>query len=69
MINSQNNLTAKPCNIRYCFAPCGNEYKPVCSKTGKTYDNLCKLQCGTCEELAYEGPCRRREECVCPAIY
>lgn len=44
--------------IRYCFAPCSDEYDPVCAKSGKTYNNSCQLLCGTNEEFAYKGVCK-----------
>jgi len=34
--------------------------EPVCSRSGRTWRNLCELQCRPGEELAYFGECRRQ---------
>ena len=31
---------------------------------------MCKLTCGTCEELAYKGVCKKdTQNCICTKIY
>lgn len=38
---------------RNCFAPCNNDYKPVCGASGKTFRNMCHLTCNSTDELKH----------------
>ncbi len=50
--------------VRYCFAPCTDEFNPVCGKTCTTYQNMCKLICESSDELLFEYACPKN----CKAI-
>ena len=51
------------CRQEHCVEPdcrCPEVEEPVCSHTGRTWRNLCELECRPGEELAYFGVCRER---------
>ncbi|XP_035431603.2 serine protease inhibitor dipetalogastin [Spodoptera frugiperda] len=61
-----------PCKLTYCICP--NIAIPVCGTDGKSYKNICYLQCISrynqangkpCIEVKHEGPCEQ-DNCVCP---
>ena len=49
---------------RQCFAPCNNDYKPVCGMDGVTYLNSCYLICNSNTEIMSEGPCNNYCNCL-----
>ncbi len=46
----------RACRAGRCVCDCPAEVAPVCAESGRTFSNLCQLQCAG-ETLAYEGPC------------